>query len=300
MTIGVTPTPIAGAHELLRVWVNGREVQRGVAHLSALDRGFTLADGVFETMRVFGGAVFRLEAHLARLRGGAAVLHIPLPDDLAAQVERAAEALRDANGRASIRLTVSRGAGAPGLAPPADPEPTVVVTAHAAPAADAGGERGVAAIMARGRRNERSETVGMKTLAYTESLVALAEARAAGADDAIFLDTQEHLAEATASNLFLVRGRVLFTPPLGCGVLPGITRAAVMECARARGIAVEERPLFLAELQDADEAFLTSSVRELVPVVRLDGRDVGAGRPGRLTRELARAYTELVQTECSR
>lgn len=299
MTIGMPPAPLAGARETLLVWVNGREMPGGSAQLSAVDRGFTLADGVFETMRARAGAIFRLDAHLARLRRGAAVLHLPVPDDVAEQVRRAADAARDAAARVSIRLTLSRGVGLPGLAPPRDPDPTLVVTAHVTAPDAAHAERGLTAVIAQGRRNERAATAGLKTLSYTESVLALIAARAAGADEALFLDTQEHVSEATASNVFLARGRVLFTPPLSCGVLAGITRAAVLECASARGIAVDVRPLTLAELQDADEAFLTSSVREVVPLVRVDGRDVGSGRPGRLTGELARAYTDLVRAECS-
>jgi branched-subunit amino acid aminotransferase/4-amino-4-deoxychorismate lyase len=140
-------------------------------------------------------------------------------------------------------------------------------------------------------------TAGLKTLAYTDNIAALAQARRAGADDALFLDTEGHLCEATASNLFICTNGVIITPATSCGALPGITRAAVIELARAAGNAVQERVVHADELAGADEAFLTSSVRELVPLVRVNGTPVGSGAPGPITRRLRSAYAQLVETE---
>jgi branched-chain amino acid aminotransferase len=285
------------------VWINGHRVPADVPHLSALDRGFTLADGVFETMRVYDGRPFRLAAHIRRLRDATASLGIPLRGDVADQVTGAvAEAAATEVREASVRVTVSRGIGTPGVAPPSSPEPTIVVAVSALPAFPPETyATGLAVHVASGRRNERAMTAGLKTIAYTDSIIALAEARAAGADDALFLDTEGHVSEGTSSNAFIVgpgNTGVLVTPPLSCGALPGITRAAVMELAPTLGITVEARPIQYAELLAAPEAFLTSSLRAIAPMVRVDGRSLGNGRPGPLTRRVMEAYELLVDREC--
>ncbi|HEU4642299.1 MAG TPA: aminotransferase class IV [Gemmatimonadaceae bacterium] len=283
------------------LWVNGRAADPSAPHLSALDRGFTLADGLFETVRVYGGTPFRLDRHLGRLSAGARVLALPLPATLPAMVN---DAVRDARRAGlvdgALRITVSRGVGARGLAPAPDAAPTVVVAIHPidGPPSPAGAP--LAARVARARRNEHAATAGVKGLAYAEAIIALAEARAAGADEAIFLDTAGHVSEATASNLFAVVDGVLVTPPLSCGVLPGITREAVLGIAAAHARPAVERVLAPAELSAASEVFLTSSIREIAPVVRLDGRAIGTGVIGEVTRRVRDAYAALVREECGR
>ncbi|MGH2823300.1 MAG: aminotransferase class IV, partial [Thermoleophilaceae bacterium] len=269
---GVTPV----------IAINGQVVDPAIPHLSALDRGFTLADGLFETMRAYGGVIFRLDQHLARLERGASALRLFLPPPLRAMVLNTLRAAVDQGLRdASVRLTVSRGPGAPGVAPPPDAHPTVVIAVHPLPPFPASlYGAGLSAETAVGRRNEHAVTAGLKTLSYTDAMVALAEARAGGNDDAIFLDTAGHVSEATSSNVFIARDRTLVTPPTSCGVLPGITRQAVLELAADRGVTAEERPLQPDEVHAASEAFLTSSVREIVPLVRVDGRLIGDGTPG--------------------
>jgi branched-subunit amino acid aminotransferase/4-amino-4-deoxychorismate lyase len=158
---------------------------------------------------------------------------------------------------------------------------------------------GLAAVTARAHRDEHAITSGLKTLAYAEGIAALAEARRRGADEALFRDMAGHVCEATASNVFARVGGALVTPPLTCGVLPGITRAAVIELAPALGLRVEERPLEPRELEEAEEAFLTSSLREIAPLVRVDGRPVGGGAVGPVTRRAMGAYAELVRRECA-
>jgi branched-chain amino acid aminotransferase len=278
-------------------WLNG--VQRSVdePQLSPLDRGFTLADGLFETMRARGGTIFRLDAHLDRLCVGARLLGIPIPPGLRDHVAAASRtAFTGGYEHASVRLTLSRGPAPPGLAPPPHPAPTVALAI--APLTSPGESRAIVATMASARRNEHALTSGMKTLAYTESVIALAQARAAGADDAIFLDTAGHVSEATASNFFAVIGGVLVTPPLSCGVLPGITRAAVLELAPTLGIVVAEREIAEPELATATELFLTSSIREIAPLVRIASTAIGTGRPGAITQRLIAAYATLVRDEC--
>ena len=284
------------------IWVDGRAVSPDAPHLSALDRGFTLADGLFETMLVRDGVAFRLRQHLDRLERGAVALRIPLRRDLAAMIHDAlAEARAGGRSEASLRLTLSRGSGPAGLAPPADCEAVVVLVLSPPPSYPASTyDDGISVRIASGRRNECAMTAGLKTLGYTDAVMALAEARAAGADDALFLDTEGHLSEGTASNVFVAHREALVTPPLSCGALPGITRAAVIELAGRLGVHVHERMLLPDEPAISDELFLTSSLRGIAPVVRVDGRPVGDGRPGPVTRRLREAYDALVRAECAR
>jgi branched-chain amino acid aminotransferase len=285
------------------VWVNGERMASDAMHLSALDRGFTLADGVFETMLVRRGVIFRLERHLQRLRDGARVLRIGLPYTIESELEEAARTAAGASGKAAaaVRLTVSRGPGAHGLAPRDVATGTVVITADALPAFPAAlYEHGLSALTASARRDERALTSGVKTLAYTEAIASLGRARDEGADEVIFLDTEDHVSEASASNIFIVSGAALVTPPLSCGVLPGITREAIIELAATLGVQMMERPVSPSELSGADEAFLTSSLRGIAPLVRVDGRAIASGSVGQVTRELSAAYSELVESECMR
>ncbi len=234
-------------------------------------------------MRAYGGRVFRLADHLDRLKQSASRIGLPLPEGLAAAVQETVSA----NGiaEAAVRLTASRGLG-PGLEPPDPAEPTVVIAVRPAPTAPAL----VRAGLARGRLNERAPTAGLKRLGYLDAIVELRAARAAGYDDVVFLDTAGHLAEGAYSNLILWAGDAVRTPPLSCGVLPGITRQTVLEIARDAGHEVAEEPLDPAVLQAAEEAFLTSSIREIAPLVAVSGRPLGRGEPGSLTRRIQQAY----------
>ena len=301
-SLGAAP-PMRQNSTLPMVWVNGQRMSADVPHISALDRGFTLADGVFETLRVYDGRAFRLDAHVRRLRDAMSALGIPLPAEIGhlvtqAVVEAGASGIREA----SVRVTVSRGVGSPGLAPPPSPEPTIVVAVAPPPVfAPDLYTHGITLHVASGRRNERAMTAGLKTIAFTESVVALAEARAAGADDALFLDTEGHVSEGTSSNVFVAATadrNVLVTPPLSCGALPGITRAAVIELATELGIGVDVRPIDYGELLASPEVFFTSSLRAIAPAVRIDGRSIGDEKPGPLTRRTIEAYTALVSREC--
>jgi branched-chain amino acid aminotransferase len=288
MTDDVTPA----------VWVNGERLPVEGMHVSARDRGFTLADGVFETMRVRNGRVFRLDDHLTRLSGALRALEIPEPSSLREWLLRAARTA--ASEDTSVRLTVTRGPTAiAGVAPQPACSPTAIVSVAPLPQFPAAVyERGLSAHIASGRRNERAMTAGLKTLAYTDAVVAMIEARQAEADEVLFLDTAGHCSEASSSNLFVWTGDTLVTPPVTCAALPGITRALVLELARAQGMSAEERICEPAELHAAAEAFLTSSLRGIAPLVRVDGRAIGAGTPGEVTRRLRAAYLAFFAEEC--
>ncbi|MGK2935193.1 MAG: aminotransferase class IV [Gemmatimonadaceae bacterium] len=278
------------------MWVNGKQVDPAVPQISGLDRGFNRADGLFETMRSYGGHVAFLSRHMQRLAGGAKALGLALPD-LSEQVLTGARVATEKGwGDSAVRLTVSRGVGDLGLPPTPGVEPTAVVIASPMPTTPPGMyDKGISVQIAKGRRNEYSVTSGLKTLAYAEAVIALTAAREAGFDDALFLDIEGHVAEGPISNVMFVKGRKLITPPLTCGILPGITRAVTMELAKELGLTVEERPVERAEIGTADEMFYTSSLRELYPIVKVDEIAIGAGRPGPIYQQLHEAYAAGVK-----
>jgi branched-chain amino acid aminotransferase len=271
------------------VWVDGRLLAANEPHLSAFDRGFQLGDGVFETLRARAGRPTELAEHVARLGRSAAGLAIPLPDDIEQQLVEAiaallaAEALDGAEGDASIRITVSRGAFyGRGLLPPDEhPAPTVVVQAWAVSLVPAGHlEDGLHLVASSVRRDPENPLVGLKTTSRADYVYARVEARNVGADDAVFLTTDGFLSEATSANVFLVRGDELATPSLACAILPGTTRDWILRWAEGVGLRTNEAWLTTRHLAEADEAFLSSSVAGILPVTRFAGEAIGDGRPG--------------------
>jgi branched-chain amino acid aminotransferase len=225
------------------------------------------------------------------------VLDISEPSNLRDLVLQAVD--RTESSPTAIRLTVTRGIGAAGLMPDPQAEPTVIIVRSPIAFPQRIYEVGLSAHIASGRRNERSITAGLKTLAYVEAIAGMVEARRAGADEALFLDTADHCSEAAASNLFAWTGDTLVTPPVSCGILPGITRAIILDLAASLGITTAERILTPAELLASHEAFLTSSLRGIAPLVNIDKELIGPGHPGVLTRQLTGAYTAFVEAECA-
>jgi branched-chain amino acid aminotransferase len=285
-------TPFHTTGDALSI-VNGQPQSPGAASLSVRDRGLTLADGVFETMRVSRARVFQLDEHLARLQQGLVVLRIPPVGNLRAAVLDAVT--RFGADEAAVRLTVTRGVGSAGLTPPAAPSPSVIITVSALPVFAATiYEQGLSAHVPRGRRNPQAATAGLKTLSYTDAIVGLLEAQDHGADEALFLDVDGHCSEASASNLFVCIGTTLVTPPVSCAALPGITRATIVQLASTVGCDAIERPLTVEDALRADEAFLTSSLRGIAPLVRIGTNVLGNGRPGDVTRRVSTAYAALL------
>jgi len=274
------------------VFLNGALVDGARARIDPADRGLLLGDGLFETLRAYGGVVFRLDAHLARLAAGAAALAIKLPLPAAALAEAVAATLR-ANrlADARLRITLTRGPGPRGLAPPPEPRPTLLI---AAAPYDGDGDSGAArACLAGAPRNEHSPSATLKTLGYLDNVLAAAEARARGCDEAILRNTAGRLAGGARGNLFVVMGGVLLTPPPREGALPGIARATAIELAHGRGIEMRETPIETAALAAAGEAFLTNSLIEILALGSIDGRPVGDGGVGPLTAALRADYRKL-------
>lgn len=272
--------------EATAVWVDGALVDPATASVSAFDHGLTVGDGVFETLRVYRGTPFALSRHLDRLARSAAGLALPVPDR--AQLVRACTEVVAAGGRAEarLRLTVTGGPGP--LGSPRGPGPPTVVAAVAplAPVSPA-----AAVAVAPWPRNERGPLAGLKTTSYADNVVLLAWARDRGAEEAVVADTRGRLCEGTGANVFVVHGGRLRTPTLASGCLAGITRELVLEHTEA-----EEADLPLEALATAEEAFLTSSTREVQPIGWVDGRALPT-TPGPRTTEAAAAFRALVASQ---
>lgn len=283
----MTESEAPGAGTRAAAWVDGRLVVADQPALLAGDRGFQLGDGVFETLRVRRGVAIELALHLARLRGGLDALAIPLPwsdAELAAAIDAVVAANAPAD--AAVRLTVSRGApSSRGLLPASwrDLRPTVVVQAWPhLPLSAAVLARGVRVIVASGRRDPAHPLATVKTISRADHVHAKLEAELAGADDAITVTLDGHVAEATTANVAVVVGSRVLTPPLAAGILAGTTRDWLLrpEGAAALGLVAAEAWFTPDDLLAADEALLCSSVAGFQPIVALDGAPVAGGRPG--------------------
>jgi branched-chain amino acid aminotransferase len=283
------------------VHLNGRIVDEAEALVPVTDRGFLYGDGIFETMRAAHGVIFRFARHARRLRASAERIGLERPVDEAA-LRAECDALLRVNGLrdARLRVTVTRGPGRPGdyVGAPG-PATRVITAAPFAPVDPVLAEAGVAVVLA-SRRQPPADVIdpSVKSTSRLHLVLARREAAARGAFEAILLDGGGRLAEGTASNLFLVRRGALLTPPAPGTGLPGVTREAVFDLAREAGIGVSEEDLPVALLFEADEAFLTNTTWEVLPVTRADGRAIGGGRPGPVAALLRARYRALVEAEC--
>ena len=270
----------------VRVWLNGALVDGADACVSVFDHGLTVGDGVFETIKTYGGRPFAVRRHLERLASSAAGMGLAAP---AADVLRAAlDEVAAANGLgdAALRITLTGGPGPMGSAR-GDAGPTVVVVPGALPA----WPPAVAVAVVPWPRNERGALAGLKSTSYGENVVALGWARERGAAEAIFANLGGRLCEGTGSNVVVGIGGRLVTPPLTSGCLAGITRALVMEAA---GVVEEDLPV--SALAAADEAFLTSTTREVQPISAVDGRQLPAC-PGPLTSRAAATFERITRAD---
>lgn len=270
----------------MKAWIGqgeaGHLVEADDAVVSVFDHGFTVGDGIFETMRSQNGRVFLWPWHLERLHSSAHILGLRVPGDaLLSEVLRAVVQANAAEGSARVRLTISAGAGPLGSARDAS-APTVVCATAPVP------ERHGPAVLhvAPWPRNERSPLAGAKSTSYAENVVALAAAQAAGASEAVFANTAGNLCEGTGSNIFIVRDGRALTPPVSAGPLPGVTRRFVLGLGDA-SVPVEEAAITMAEFEQADEVFLTSTFQDVRAVTQ-----VGSKRweVGPVTAELARRF----------
>lgn len=278
------------------VYLNGDLVPTSQAKISPFDHGFLYGYGIFETMRAYNGVIFRLERHLDRLKKAAEALGIN--SRLAScNLGKACYDVLQANklADARIRLTVSAGEGDAVPNPATCKGITIFIVARKlTQLAPESYEKGFKAIISSWRRNSQSPLSQLKTSCYLENILARQEARAAGADEAVILNERGLVAEGSSSNIFLVNQQKLLTPSLNCGVLPGITREAVLELAQSLNIKAIEAEMEPEKLQESEEAFFTNSVIEIMPLTHIGNKPIGTGKPGAITRRLIEAYQKLV------
>ncbi len=279
------------------IYFNGHLVPRAEAKLSPFDHGFLYGYGLFETMRAYEGHIFRIDRHLTRLRCSAESLGLRPKLD-AFDLENACVETLQANKLKDARLRLTITAGEGDMTPDLNTcsNLTVLVAAkNFVPLPPGKYEQGFKAALSFLRRDSQSPLSRLKCTCYVSNILARMEAKAAGCDEAIMLNELGYIAEGSTANIFLVSEGELSTPSLESGILPGITREAVLEIARDLNIKTVERQVELRELSRAEEAFVTNSIIEVMPLTWLNGEPIGTGKPGKLTRNLMAAYKELVK-----
>jgi branched-chain amino acid aminotransferase len=285
-----------------RVFLNGHFIPRDQAHLDIYDHGFLYGDGAFEGIRVYNRRIFRLEPHVARLYRSLKSLGIPMKMDQKSFYDAVIETVRFNKMESGyIRVTVSRGVGL-GLDPGhmLETEPTISIsTEQLRLYPQSMYDEGLEVITASTRVppavciDPQIKSLGK----YINSIAAKMEANRVGAGEALMLNMQGYVAEATGDNIFLVVNGELHTPPTSQGALPGITRQTIMDCAKELGTPCKETIITLYDCYNADEAFLTGTAAEAIPMVKLDGRSIGTGRPGAITSQLIASFRAHTSTD---
>lgn len=283
----------------MKIWMNGKLVAEKDAKISVFDHGLLYGDGVFEGIRAYNGRVFHLDRHLDRLWDSAKAIALKIPSTKAALTRAvvktcAANRVRDGY----IRLVVTRGVGSLGLNPYLCKRGQIIIIAGSIQLYPEELYRTGMAVVTVGTQRNLPEAVNprIKSLNYLNNVLAKIEAINAGVMECILLNSQGYVAEASGDNIFTVRGRTLSTPPTWCGALRGITRDAVMDIAKSMGYEVREDVMARYDLYVADEVFLTGTAAEIIGVSTVDRRVIGDGRPGPVTRELARKFSELARS----
>lgn len=283
----------------MKIYIDGKFLDQAEAKISVFDHGLLYGDGIFEGIRAYQGRVFKLREHIARLfcSAKAILLQIPLTADelIAAVLETCREnGIRDGY----IRLVVTRGVGSLGLNPNSCKQPSVIIIADKIQIYPPEFyEKGLVIITVPTVRNLHSAlNPAIKSLNYLNNILAKIEAHNGGCEEALMLNAEGYVSEGTVENVFIVQRGALHTPPLFAGALYGITRGVVMELGREAGLSVHETNLTRYDLFNADECFLTGTGAEIVPVVKIDGRIIGSGRPGPVTGDLISRFHALTQS----
>jgi branched-chain amino acid aminotransferase len=279
------------------VAIDGMHFAPEDARVSVYDRGFLYGDAVFEVLRTYGGVPYALDEHLQRLRGSAERVALALPVDLATlrgEVERALAA--GGSEESYVRIVITRGSGPLSLDPDVARDPLrVIMIEPVNPPRREAYVQGIAAVTVPTRRAvDDTAAAGAKVANYLPNLLALREAKSRGAQEALIVDAAGRVVEGASSNVFAVTTGRLTTPPESAGILAGITRRGILDAAARLGLGVDQRELWPGDLYAADEVFITSSIREVLPVVRVDGKAIGPGSPGVVTRLLHRAFRQSV------
>ena len=280
-----------------RVWINGKLVDKAQATVSVYDHGLLYGDGVFEGIRVYHGKVFRLKEHIDRLYDSARAIWLEIPmtrEDMTRAVEETVKANEKKDGY--IRLVVTRGPGTLGLDPrKCEPQVFIIVDDISLYPRELY-ENGLEIITAATIRNHPAAlNPRIKSLNYLNNILAKIEAIRGGCLEALMLNPEGKVAECTGDNVFVVKHGTIRTPPLDAGILEGVTRNAVIELARKAGYTVREEALTRHDVFTADELFLTGTAAEIIPVVKCDGRPIGSGKPGPVTKKLRELFQQLVR-----
>ncbi|MGD0208986.1 MAG: branched-chain-amino-acid transaminase [Verrucomicrobiota bacterium] len=282
----------------MKIFIDGKYYDEREAKVSVFDHGLLYGDGIFEGIRAYHGRVFKLKEHIDRLFYSAKAILLEIPMSPAQITRAVVEVCRENKIRDGyIRLVVTRGMGTLGLNPKGCKRPSVIIIADKIqlypPEVY---QRGLDIITVPTTRNLHSAlNPAIKSLNYLNNILAKIEANNGGCEEAVMLNAEGFVAECTGDNLFIVKNGALLTPPLSAGALYGITRQTVIELAEASGLKVSEPNLTRYDLFSADECFLTGTGAEIVPVVKIDGRVIGAGKPGRVTRRLEDEYHALTK-----
>lgn len=282
----------------MKIYIDGKYYGERDAKISVFDHGLLYGDGIFEGIRVYNGRVFQLKEHIDRLFYSAKSILLDIPLSHAKIMAAVVETCRRNRIRDGyIRLVVTRGVGTLGLNPNRCKNPSVIIIAGKIQLYPAEFyERGLGIITVPTTRNLHSAlNPAIKSLNYLNNILAKIEANNAGCEEAIMLNAEGFVAECTGDNIFIVKEGHLLTPPLSAGALYGITRRVVMELAVTAGLKVSEPNLTRYDLFNADECFLTGTASELVPVVKIDGRVIGTGKPGPVTGDLVARYRTLTK-----
>ncbi len=282
------------------IWLDGELLPEDQAKVSVFDHGLLYGDGVFEGIRAYHGRVFRLDEHIKRLEYSAKAIMLDIGMTHQELCDATVETCR-ANDihDGYVRLVVTRGVGDLGLDPRKCPKPTVfIIAASIALYPPEHYETGLSLITCSTRRNATDACdPGIKSLNYLNNILAKIECNLAGVPEGIMLTRDGMVSECTGDNIFVVADGVLATPPISAGILNGVTRGVVIDVANELGIPVEERMFPVAAVHTADECFLTGTAAELVPVVQVDGRMVGDGNPGVITKRLLEGFHALARAE---
>jgi branched-chain amino acid aminotransferase len=282
----------------MKIYIDGEYLDKDEARVSVYDHGLLYGDGVFEGIRIYGGRVFKLTEHLKRLYDSARAIHLTIPMDLeamAAAVNETVAVNEKVDGY--IRLLVTRGKGNLGLNPFTCERASVIIIVddiQLYPAACY--DEGIAVITASVRRTPaQCLDPRIKSLNYLNNIMAKVEAIHAGCLEALMLNTEGYVAECTGDNVFYIKNQKLMTPDSADGALEGVTRNTVIEAAADIGVPVVCRATTLYDIYTADECFLTGTAAEMIPVVKVDGRAIGDGRPGPLTADLKKAFLDRIK-----
>jgi branched-chain amino acid aminotransferase len=283
----------------MKIYLNGKYCDERNAKISVFDHGLLYGDGIFEGIRAYNGRVFRLKEHIDRLycSAKALLLTIPMtPAEMTAAVVATCRRNKIRDGY--IRLVVTRGVGTLGLNPNRCKNPSVIIIADKIQLYPKEMyEDGMEIVTVATTRNfHNAVNPAIKSLNYLNNILAKIEANIAGVEEAIMLNSAGYVAECTGDNIFIVKGNQLQTPPLSAGALYGITRSVAMDLSRELGLQVGEPDLTRYDLYNADECFLTGTGAELIPVVKIDGRVIGSGKPGPVTRKLVTQYHALTKS----